>query len=59
MQPSGETPAKSVPAPGLRRVMGFPDVVLFFITAGVYVAGGLLTLLIDPNKPLLTTRAPL
>src|SRR5438093_403621 len=35
MQPSGETPAKSVPAPGLRRVMGFPDVVLFFITAGV------------------------
>ena len=35
MQPSGETPAKSIPAPGLRRVMGFPDVVLFFITAGV------------------------
>src|SRR2546425_5298317 len=35
MQPSGETPARAVPAPGLRRVMGFPDVVLFFITAGV------------------------
>src|SRR3989441_11277042 len=35
MQPPGETPAKAVQAPRLRRVMGFPDVVLFFITSGV------------------------
>src|SRR2546427_9083339 len=35
MQLSGETPAKAVPAPGLGRVWGLPEVVLFFITAGV------------------------
>jgi MFS family permease len=31
----------------------------FFITAGVYVSGGLLTLLVNPNRPLWPTSAPL
>ena len=30
----------------------------FFITAGVYVAGGIFTLLVDPTKPLWPHRAP-
>ena len=30
----------------------------FFITAGVYLAGGILTLLIDPRKPLWPQQAP-
>jgi len=35
MPPTDEPPAKNAPLPGLRRALGFRDVVLFFITAGV------------------------
>jgi amino acid transporter len=35
MPTTGEPPAKSPPTPELRRALGFRDVVLFFITAGI------------------------
>jgi hypothetical protein len=38
-RPSEHLPTTASHAPGLRRVMGFGDVVLYFITAGINLQG--------------------